>query len=329
MRPGIITNNRLGGGSRGDTATPEQFVPVTGHHGDWETCMTMNRHWGYNAYDDDWKSSTALIRKLADISAKGGNFLLNVGPTAEGTFPDPCIERLAAMGSWLRINGESIYGTSKGPFVHLSWGTATRKGDRLYLHVFEWPEDRQLQVPLLSKVGNARLLTDREKALPVRIEHARVVIDLPESAPDQVNTVVILELMEEPLVEVIPTVGKTATASSEKADSPASHVLDGTADNRWWAADESNSGWIEIDLGKPMAISGFAFDEPDVWPRLRQRFTLMVNMDGEWLPLLTGNTRGHGHLEDFSMVKARRFRLLVERELGAPGVAEIHLYAPE
>jgi alpha-L-fucosidase len=85
-----ITNNRLGSGFGGDTATPEQFVPVTGYPGDWETCMTLNGHWGYNAYDQNWKSSTDLIRKLADICAKGGNFLLNVGPTAEGEFPPAC-----------------------------------------------------------------------------------------------------------------------------------------------------------------------------------------------------------------------------------------------
>jgi len=85
LRPGIITNNRLGSG--GDILTPEQFVPVTGYRGDWETCMTMNNHWGYNAYDDDWKSSEELIHKLIEICSKGGNFLLNVGPTAEGEFP--------------------------------------------------------------------------------------------------------------------------------------------------------------------------------------------------------------------------------------------------
>src|SRR5512139_3165917 len=86
LRPGIVTNNRLGPGFGGDTATPEQFIPATGLPGDWETCMTTNDHWGYNAADDHWKSSQDLVRKLAEIASKGGNFLLNVGPTAEGEF---------------------------------------------------------------------------------------------------------------------------------------------------------------------------------------------------------------------------------------------------
>ena len=127
FRPGLITNNRLGGGFGGDTAMPEQFVPVTGYPGDWETCMTLNSHWGYNAYDHNWEFSTDLIRKLADICAKGGNFLLNVDPTAEGEFPPACVEQSHEVGQWLRVNGGAIYGTSRSPFSYLSWGVATRK----------------------------------------------------------------------------------------------------------------------------------------------------------------------------------------------------------
>lgn len=111
---GILTNNRLGGGYGGDFGTPEQFVPATGYKGNWETCMTLNHHWGYNAADDDWKSSEDLIHKLIDICSKGGNFLLNVGPTAEGEFPPACIERLEDVGRWygeiIAANGGNIAG---------------------------------------------------------------------------------------------------------------------------------------------------------------------------------------------------------------------------
>ena len=124
LQPGIIMNNRLGGGYEGDTETPEQEIPATGFPGgrDWETCMTMNDTWGFKSYDHNWKSTETLIRMLADIASKGGNFLLNVGPTSEGLIPEPSVERLTAVGTWMDVNGESIYGTSASPFKKLALG---------------------------------------------------------------------------------------------------------------------------------------------------------------------------------------------------------------
>ena len=99
LQPGIITNNRLSVSYSGDTETPEQFVPAAGYPGrDWETCMTMNDTWGYKSYDNHWKSSETLIRNLIDIASKGGNYLLNVGPTSEGVIPQPSVERLREVG---------------------------------------------------------------------------------------------------------------------------------------------------------------------------------------------------------------------------------------
>jgi len=113
LNPDIIVNNRIGKRKRedGDYGTPEQRIPPAGLDYDWETCMTMNGTWGYKSYDHNWKSPTDLIQKLVDISSKGGNFLLNVGPTAEGIIPEASVQRLQAMGQWMRINGEAIYGT--------------------------------------------------------------------------------------------------------------------------------------------------------------------------------------------------------------------------
>src|SRR5262249_54163333 len=144
-------------GYAGDYGTPEQEIPATGVPGvDWETCMTMNDHWGYNKRDDHWKSSTDLIRMLVDIASKGGNFLLNVGPTGEGEIPPASVERLAAMGRWMDVNGDAIHGTSASPFPALAWGRCTaRRGTSttptvLYLHVFDWPKDGALVVPGLG-----------------------------------------------------------------------------------------------------------------------------------------------------------------------------------
>lgn len=160
LQPSVLVNNRVGkgrdgmagltkeGAHAGDFGTPEQEVPGTGLVGvDWESCMTMNDTWGYNAKDANWKSSTTLIRTLIETASKGGNFLLNVGPTGEGEIPRESVERLREMGKWMKLNGEAIYGTRAGPFKKLKWegGGRCTSGERdggpvLYAHVFEKSE---------------------------------------------------------------------------------------------------------------------------------------------------------------------------------------------
>lgn len=328
-KPGLITNNRLGAGFGGDTATPEQFVPVTGYKGDWETCMTMNGHWGYNAWDKDWKSSTDLIRKLADICAKGGNFLLNIGPTAEGEFPPESVARLSDLGRWLRANGEAIYGTQAGPFAHLSWGCATRKHNKLFLHVFEWPKDGLLRVPLKNDVKSATLLTAPGQRLKVVREAHRIVVSVPAAAPDPAASVITLELEGEPVVDPLPSAAAKAIASASLSGHEPANAIDGTAAKRWRAPADAKSAWLELDLGAATEIAGFGFDEPDVWPRMKQKFTLEVADGHGWRKLASGPTDGHGIVKNVPTVTGQKFRLTMDCEKGSPGVAEIQLYRAE
>jgi alpha-L-fucosidase len=210
IQPDIIINNRVGKGRKGmeglsksdeyagDFGTPEQQIPPKGLPGvDWESCMTMNDTWGYKHYDHNWKSSEDLIRKLADIASKGGNFLLNVGPTAEGLIPAPSVERLAAMGEWMKVNGRSIYGTSASPLGAVPWGRCTAGRNRLYLHVFDWPQNGRLEVPgLKNRISKAYLLADTRRR-PLAVESrspAGAVLSLPQEAPDPINSVVVLEV---------------------------------------------------------------------------------------------------------------------------------------
>jgi alpha-L-fucosidase len=328
LRPGLIMNNRLGGGFGGDTATPEQFVPVTGYPGDWETCMTLNGHWGYNAYDHNWKSSTELIQKLADICAKGGNFLLNVGPTAEGEFPPACVERLQQVGKWLHVNGDAIYGTSRSPFAYLPWGVATRKDGTLYLHVFDWPNDGRLVVPLQSKAKSAKLLASGEK-LSVTSSDGKLVIKVPATAPDAAASVIALQIEGDPVTSPLPTLGAHVVASAEMKGSEAANVIDGTGAKRWRAPQDATSAWLEVELKKPSRIGAFGLDEPDVWPRMKQSFILEAFVGGEWKKIADGKTSGHGTKQTILPIFAQKFRLTMECLKGSPGVAELQLYAAE
>jgi alpha-L-fucosidase len=205
----IIINNRVGKGREGmkglsktdqvyagDFGTPEQQIPPNGLPGvDWESCMTMNTTWGYKFYDDKWKSPQVLIRNLIDIASKGGNYLLNVGPTAEGVIPQPSVESLAAVGRWMKVNGESIYASSASPFpTQPEFGRITSKSKRLYLHVFKWPADGNLNVPAFGKVvKSAYLLAQPKTKLEVAKNDKGLIVKVPAQAPDPIATVVVLE----------------------------------------------------------------------------------------------------------------------------------------
>lgn len=212
LKPQLIINNRVGKGRKGmeglnkddreyvgDFGTPEQQIPATGAPGvDWESCMTMNDTWGFKKNDHNWKSAETLIRNLVDVASKGGNYLLNVGPTAEGRIPDASIERLKAIGKWMHVNSESIYGTSASPFESLPWGRCTRRiaddQTTLYLHVFDWPENGRLVVPIRGGGVASASLLDGGDRLEFATTDEGVSIELPDSAPDQVDSVIKVQI---------------------------------------------------------------------------------------------------------------------------------------
>ncbi|HBY61130.1 MAG TPA: alpha-L-fucosidase, partial [Solibacterales bacterium] len=185
----------------GDFITPEQHIPATGMPGvDWETCMTMNTTWGYSEHDHQWKSSEVLIRNLIDIASKGGNYLLNIGPKADGSVPAESVEAMRAVGAWMKVYGDSIYGTSASPFDRPAWGRVTKKAlpggrTRLYLHVFDWPQDGALRVPAVRAGSTARLMGSG-RTLPVEAAGAESVIRLTGPAPNAVASVIELDLAQ-------------------------------------------------------------------------------------------------------------------------------------
>jgi alpha-L-fucosidase len=196
--PNLITNNRLYRPWPGDFSTPEQHVPPTGLDYDWEVCMTMNTSWGYKWFDNEWKSAKTLIQMLVDVASKGGNLLLNVGPTSEGLIPDSSVVRLKQIGQWMDLNSESIYGTSASPFFKLHWGRCTQKVEDkntiLYLHVFNWPKDEVLRVPgLKSKISDVYLLSNPKQKFAWKFEDGDALINTPSVIFDPINTVIVVK----------------------------------------------------------------------------------------------------------------------------------------
>ena len=223
LQPDLIVNHRVGK-SRvglagvaaeedvGDYNTFEEKPVTAGLRRGvaWESCLPLNKHGSYNRADASWKSTTTLIRHLADCAGQGGNFLLSVGPTAEGLIPFPGVVRLQQIGAWLKSNGEAIYGTSAGPFASLDFGCCTAGADRLYLHVFRFPEDRRLLLPgLKNKVKTVFMLADPARTpWPTTVSEKGVTVEVPDYPPAPFSehaTVLVVEIAGTPEVaEITP-----------------------------------------------------------------------------------------------------------------------------
>jgi len=202
LQPDCLVNGRVGYGLGDYDEADDNQITVGNVQRDWETPVTMNDTWGFKKDDHNWKSIPVLIQQLVRIASNGGNYLLNVGPTAEGQIPQPSVERLQAVGRWLRTNAESVRGTRPSPFAgSMDWGLVTARPGRLYLHLFDWPA-KELQVyGIQSRVRRAYLLADPgRKPLVLKQESNPATgfyatsLHLPSGAPDPQDSVVVLEL---------------------------------------------------------------------------------------------------------------------------------------
>lgn len=187
---------------RGDYITPERDVPPSQLPGlVWETCQTIwhQNSWGYHRLAP-YRSTKELIHLLVQVAGKGGNLLLNVGPTAEGEIPVQAKELLLNIGKWLQVNGESIYGTSASPFTELPFdGYCTQKKDKLFIHLTEWP-GQQINLPLKNKIKNAYLMAKPNQKLVTKSASGMVTVQLPKEGMEPYVTVLVIETEGEPQV---------------------------------------------------------------------------------------------------------------------------------
>ena len=194
LQPDIIINNRSG--LPEDHDTPEQHVTASDAGRPWESCMTINDNWGYSSGDRNFKSVRQLVYNLVRCASGGGNYLLNVGPRADGTIPASSASRLRRMGEWLRENGESIYGAGQAPFGGGMVGLTSAKGSKVYLHVLRWPGDEMCLAGVEPKVKRAKMLASGDKLKVEQIAQGQRLFlrGLPRKARDPLNSVITMEV---------------------------------------------------------------------------------------------------------------------------------------
>jgi len=247
LQPECLVNSRVGHGAYDYESAGDNQIPVYVRRKPWETPATLNDTWGFKSNDQHWKSPRTMIRLLVDIVSKGGNYLLNVGPTAEGEIPAPSVQRLRQVGAWVRTNGEAVYGAEPSPFPGESdWGAVTRRPGRLYLHVFDWPAGPLVVRGLRCRVRRAYLLADAaQRPLAVTQRHDEALgleeirVALPAGAPDPDVSVVALEIDGDAEADPRPiqTTGGVISLEACQADLPAPAALDGVGlATRWTEA---------------------------------------------------------------------------------------------
>ncbi|MBI1332342.1 MAG: hypothetical protein GC165_05635 [Armatimonadetes bacterium] len=230
LKPSIIINNRVdnsragmngmstAAGAVGDFGTPEQEIPANGIKDDWESCMTMNGSWGYHAHDTNWKSIDTLIYNVIDCASKGGNYLLNVGPTSLGVIPEASVDRLEGVGKWVHANSEALYGTEASPFPRpMPWGRVTRKGKTLYCIVFDKDEFMPVLSGLKTRIISASILGVRERIGVEQTPEGPALVLPQEKRTEPI--VVQVTLAGEPDVDItLPTQGKDGSLTLMAVD---------------------------------------------------------------------------------------------------------------
>jgi hypothetical protein len=201
----VVINGRLVGGLGDYTSTADRPAEFAPHEGDWEGIPTTNESYGWNKFDHSHKPATHFIQVLAKAAARGGNILMNIGPMGDGRIDPKDVEILQGIGRWWKRNGESVRATTRTPLPVQTWGESTRKGNTLYLHVFQWPQQQKLVVGgLSSHVKTASLLAGTSSAsLAVsRLnQHDLAITGLPAAAPDAADSVIALDCQDPIVVE--------------------------------------------------------------------------------------------------------------------------------
>jgi alpha-L-fucosidase len=331
LQPRCVIDDRLG--LPADYDTPEQVIPAGRPTKLFETCLPLNGHWGYNKNDHDWKSPKTIVQDVAICASKGGNFILGIGAVADGTFPPAeAMPILNTIGQWFKVNGDSIYGTTASPLkMRPPWGCITQKENKLYLHVFAWPQDNHLLVPIRNEVKQAYLLADpNHAALSATPSDHGTIITLPAQAPNPLDSVVVLKIDSQPKVAELSqnlAKGKPVEVSSvwsgREEELNKSHITDDDTGTLWAAEQTARTAWVTVDLQAEHEVSSAMLCEG--YGRT-QAFDLEAQVGGEWKKIAEGTTIGEELPLSFPPVKAQLFRLNIRQASDTPTLAEFQLF---
>lgn len=329
LQPSAIINNRAG--LPADFDTPEQVIGEFRTDRPWETCMTLGDQWSYRP-NDRIKSLKECIQNLVRAAGGDGNFLFNVGPMPDGRIEPRQADRLREMGRWLAKYGRSIYETRGGPFKPTSWGASTHRGNRVYLHVLEWPGEEILIPQLPRKVVGSRLLTGGQVMISQRDEQLAVWVEEPSKR--DIDTIIILDL-DGPAGDIPPVnlpsgsaaFGVKAEASNvyqQSVDFAAGKAFDDDCSSRWATDAGTKTAWLAVDLGRARLISRALISEA-CGNRVRS-FTLEYQDGNEWRVLHRGTSIGNNLRVTFNPVTAQHFRLNIHDATEGPTIYELQLF---
>jgi len=332
LQPDLLVNNRTG--APGDFDTPEQRLGKFPMDRPWETCMTLGTQWAWKP-NDHIKSLKQCIDVLVTCAARNGNLALNTGPMPDGRIEPRQAKRFRKIGGWLDKYGESIYGTRGGPYVSPGWGGSTRKGHTLYIHILKWPQETLVLPPIDRKIVSHSALTGGTS----RVEQTDdgITVDVPPEHRNELDTIVRLELdasampikpirILSPELRGVISLEKKASASGQWSGRyDPSKAFDGERSTRWGAPPNSTTGWLAVDLGKPMTFNRVVILE--AWNRVR-RFRLQYKNGVHWKTFHAGTTLGPFD-KGIQPVHARHVRLMIQEAADVPTIWEFRLYASE
>lgn len=340
LKPSLVINNRVGKKhpDDGDYGTPEQEIPPTGLDYDWESCMTLNRSWGYHKTDENWKSPQIVIDNLVDVASKGGNYLLNVGPDEEGRVPQGSANILKEVGTWLDVYGESIYGTRISCFTRLPKGVkATTKEGKIYLHFSDWQSEDVIKIPAIKNNINSMKIMGTDIEVNYTDVKDGILIETPKYEADKYETIIEIDVDGKP--EQVPSdmninLAPKAVNVQESnyhqnnADYKGSKAVDGDENTRWATDDNTKNATLDLTFESPITFNKANFK---AFESVRNKINAynIEYWDGEkWVVGFEGGQMTGDTQVTFDPITSDKIRLNVTDALN-PSIYEFQIFNEE